>query len=329
MRKRYSGIYCLKNLISGKMYIGQSVDIYGRWKEHMSTLRAGRHASHYLQNSFNKHGEKVFLHGVIEHCTKEELNEREYYWINFYDAYNKGYNQTIPNPRTGKRTFTEEDKLKHSIISKNQWNKLSKKVKQERIALLNSVRPEPILKKVSIYDKNTFEKIREFNSFVECADYFKITHKKMCKVVARLFKLEKCSYKGFILIKEEDDIDSWKERKQQHDLQIQVNIEKSLTIRRANIKPRKPLLPVEQRNSSWAANSIKAVQAKRDKQTKVLQIWDKEDNLITTVLTQKDAGDFTEVASRYIDKVLRGDKKSYKGYIFKYIPRTAEYSHLR
>lgn len=326
--KDIEGVYAIHNLITGKKYIGQSVSIKNRWRKHLLELRNNKHHSQHLQHSFNKYGEKVFIFGVIEECDYKHLTAREQYWINYFDSYNNGYN-SIETSIKGGRLFSEEDKLKQSIIGKNQWNKLSKKAKQERIALLNSVRPEPVLKKVTLYSKETLEKIQEFNSAIDCATYFKVSSKKMYKVIGQLYKLERCSYKGFILIKEDDDIDSWKERKQQHDLQIQINIEKALAIRRENIKPKKPLLSVDQRNSSWATNLIKAVQTKRDKQTKVLQIWDKEDNLITTVLTQKDAEKFTGVAGRYIDKVLRGDKKSYKGYIFKYVPRTEEYSHLR
>ena len=35
-----SGIYCIENLSTNKKYIGQSVNIYERWKKHISELNS-------------------------------------------------------------------------------------------------------------------------------------------------------------------------------------------------------------------------------------------------------------------------------------------------
>ena len=322
------GIYAIKNLQNSKMYVGQSVNIVVRWRDHLKKLRANTHIAKYLQRSFDKYGENSFVFGVIEYCNREELNEKEYYWVNFYDTYNKGYNQTVPNPRTGKRTFTKEDKLKHKLIGKNQWTKLPKKIKQERIDFLNSIKPAPITKHVSLYNKGTFEKIIEFNSFRECSEYFNVPYDRISTVLIKLFNFERITYKGYIFIKEGDSIEAWKERKQAHDLQVIANITEYKSLRNFNAAPKRGPLSVEELYLSRTKNAKIASQALRNMQNKVLQIWDKEENLIDTVLTQKDAEKITGVPSKYIDKVLRKEKKSYRGYIFKYIPRTGEYSHL-
>ena len=49
---RQSGIYCIENLISGKKYIGQSVNIQNRWNHHICELNKGIHYNDHLQ----KHG---------------------------------------------------------------------------------------------------------------------------------------------------------------------------------------------------------------------------------------------------------------------------------
>ena len=54
------GIYCIKNIISGKMYIGSSINIECRWKQHRYQLNTNRHKNHYLQHSWNNHGEGSF-----------------------------------------------------------------------------------------------------------------------------------------------------------------------------------------------------------------------------------------------------------------------------
>ena len=65
-----AGIYEILNTVNGKRYIGQSVDIDRRWKEHRKTLRKGiaRHA--YLQAAWNKYGEAAFKFSILVMCEK-------------------------------------------------------------------------------------------------------------------------------------------------------------------------------------------------------------------------------------------------------------------
>lgn len=88
------GIYKIENIINGKVYVGQSVNIKQRWAEHRSMLRNNYHENQHLQNAWNKYGEENFIHSIIEECTQEQLNEREKYWMDYYESYKreKGYN---------------------------------------------------------------------------------------------------------------------------------------------------------------------------------------------------------------------------------------------
>lgn len=86
------GIYYIKNNISQQIYIGQTVDIQRRQKQHFQALKNNKHVNNYLQNSFNKYGENAFEFGVIEHCNPDKLDELEKAYMNMYNVRKNGFN---------------------------------------------------------------------------------------------------------------------------------------------------------------------------------------------------------------------------------------------
>lgn len=88
------GIYKIENQVNGKIYIGQSINIEQRWYNHRNELNGNRHCNRHLQNSWNKHGEKNFKFEIIEECTLDNIDEKEIYWISYYNSTNifNGYN---------------------------------------------------------------------------------------------------------------------------------------------------------------------------------------------------------------------------------------------
>ena len=87
--KKVRGIYKVTNKINGKVYIGQSVDIGRRWRQHMTA-----EDDIYFHKAIQKYGVENFEWEVIEQCKKKDLDAREAYWIEYYDSFNKGYNCT-------------------------------------------------------------------------------------------------------------------------------------------------------------------------------------------------------------------------------------------
>ena len=90
------GIYKIENQINGKIYIGQSINIEERWKRHLSDSQLDKvsKTGTVIHKAINKYGSQNFDFSVIEECEEKELDEREIYWIDFYDSYYNGYNCT-------------------------------------------------------------------------------------------------------------------------------------------------------------------------------------------------------------------------------------------
>lgn len=109
------GIYKITNIDTNKVYIGQSNDIKYRFRQHKCKLRANKHYNKYLQNAWNKYGEKHFIFSVIEECELKELNDKETYWCNYYkpNVYNLGNTGNVG-------TISEEIKQKLSKALKGR-----------------------------------------------------------------------------------------------------------------------------------------------------------------------------------------------------------------
>lgn len=98
-REVICGIYKITNLINGKVYIGQSKDIYYRWYDHKKESRKNR-KDIVLYCAFAKYGIENFSFEIVEECSLEDLDEKEIFYIKQYNSYinwenSNGYNMTI------------------------------------------------------------------------------------------------------------------------------------------------------------------------------------------------------------------------------------------
>lgn len=81
MDLKFSGIYCIKNTLNGKFYLGSSVNIYDRRKRHFSDLNRNAHCNKILQNSWNRYGSENFKFEVLAKCPKEYLHKLEQWFL--------------------------------------------------------------------------------------------------------------------------------------------------------------------------------------------------------------------------------------------------------
>ena len=85
-------IYIIKNIINNKFYIGScSTQLHKRLNHHINSLQRNDHKNTHLQNAFNKYGEDNFIIEILEICD-ENILAREQFYLDKFDAINKGYN---------------------------------------------------------------------------------------------------------------------------------------------------------------------------------------------------------------------------------------------
>lgn len=147
------GIYKITNRINGHSYVGQSVDIKRRFKEHRCY-----HSASYYNNVFaramRKYGRDSFDYSVLEECEVDQLDAREMYWISLLKP---EYNMTDGGHGNKGRKMSEESRKAMSIQKKKEWAKLPDAKKAEIITRLTG---QPVGHLVS---EETREKLRQAN----------------------------------------------------------------------------------------------------------------------------------------------------------------------
>ena len=120
-----SGIYSIKNIQNNKIYIGSSIAIERRWKEHLNKLRLNKHENRRLQNSWNKYGEEAFKFNILEivEPTKDLILSREQFFIDQYKSYDKlfGFNLFKIAGSPQGTLWTEEQKANLSEVRNKQY----------------------------------------------------------------------------------------------------------------------------------------------------------------------------------------------------------------
>lgn len=93
-----TGIYKITNIKTKECYIGQAIHIKDRFIEHAKCgLGIDTPAGNKLYKAIQEFGLWNFSFEVLEECPREQLNEKEKYYIDLYSSYDYGYNSTRGN----------------------------------------------------------------------------------------------------------------------------------------------------------------------------------------------------------------------------------------
>ena len=169
------GIYLIKNLINNKCYVGQSIKLRKRLFVHNKNIR--NNADYPIYKAINKYGidnfEYIVLEQIIDKLELQELKSKldnlEKYYIEKYDSYKNGYNQTIGG----------DSGILEYVITDEQRNKISEHANPKLYNL-----PSPFKKEIYEYVITDLESNFLFRgNSNDCAQYFNIGEKYFKKII--------------------------------------------------------------------------------------------------------------------------------------------------
>ena len=129
-RFKVCGIYKITNNDAGKIYIGNSSDMFSAWETHKTDLERGIHHNRCMQKDFSK-GNRDISFSVLEYSASVSyLKSDEFKWVDYYSVLGEaGYN--IP-PIIKGTPISEREKIfvKHSIKNNSRYKLLPEKIKE-------------------------------------------------------------------------------------------------------------------------------------------------------------------------------------------------------
>ena len=175
-------IYKITNQLNNKVYIGQTIKAAEqRWKEHLNHSKGNcvNDANKHLYCAMRKYGVENFTFEVIQDNidTQENLDKAEIYWIDYYNSFLEGYNETFGGQK-GHRKLLPRQEIIDEYMKTRSMNKTAKKfnICVDTVSdLLKAANVEPFSfrqaagKKIKI-SKDNFEKV--FDSVQDCAEWF-------------------------------------------------------------------------------------------------------------------------------------------------------------
>lgn len=103
-----AGVYQIYNKETNKRYIGSSINIERRLKEHKRNLKANRHSNQHLQNAWNKYQEYLIFE-ALEYCEPDQCLKLEQEYIDYYNSANREFGYNIdPQAASAGKHLSEE-----------------------------------------------------------------------------------------------------------------------------------------------------------------------------------------------------------------------------
>lgn len=175
-------IYKITNIQNNKVYIGQTIrHIKDRFNRHINDAINNIIDTHFAR-AIRKYGKENFIIEEIDKAqTQDELNQKEQYWIQYYNSVKEGYNETDAIYKSGGNTYQSKTEEEMEVI-------------KEKIRLSKIGNKNPMAKKIKRINVQTGE-IDIFETIISCAKACGIKNGKT-SISTRLNGQIKSPYKG-------------------------------------------------------------------------------------------------------------------------------------
>ena len=202
-------IYIIKNDKNNKVYIGKTTKtIEQRFKEHLKDYKKRKEEQRPLYNAMKYYGVEHFWIEELEKTNIENLEDREIYWINYYNSYKSGYNATIGGDGKILYDYNEIIELyKYGFLQKEIAEKIGCSIDTvKKVLSSNDIKGQKNYHKKMMHPISAEKegKSWEFNSQMEAANWLienKITTSKdpdnVCGSIGRALRGKRGPYLGF------------------------------------------------------------------------------------------------------------------------------------
>ena len=172
------GIYKITNIKNNKVYIGQSVKLSARKNGHINSLKKQQHHNPLLQLAFNKYGQKSFIFEILEECEIDQLDEKERFWISFFDSTNRDYGYNFESGGNLKKRAHPETVEKIRIANRGTGSPLTESdVREIKMAIHIGIN-QTELSKIFNVKVTTINKIAKGVSWYWVLPQFNNSHEK-------------------------------------------------------------------------------------------------------------------------------------------------------
>jgi group I intron endonuclease len=115
-----AGIYGIKSKISGKYYVGRSLNIPKRFKSHLRNLKGNKHDNYLLQQEWNLHGPDNFELEILDTSanTRNKLERLEIQWIKEFREKDISLNISNGGKSAVEHTLSEIRRGKYDFVTK-------------------------------------------------------------------------------------------------------------------------------------------------------------------------------------------------------------------
>lgn len=144
---RLCAVYAIQNIANGMTYIGSTVHIYRRWRDHRSKLKNGMHENPNLQKEYDTFGVDNFTYEILELASQDTLHSLEQKYLDDTFGRNACYNifPTANSPLL--RKYTAEQKAQ--ISQRNKGRTISEEHRRKlSIALKGRPKPPQVIESV-------------------------------------------------------------------------------------------------------------------------------------------------------------------------------------